>query len=200
VPLPDPSQSSSPKAFRGDHRSSPLMFSGLSSLRKDEKKEPTSQNKALQDYLKKYTSDGADDGEKKKKRKKRPKAEQGGAVQIVDADLTGFEAVQAAAERKRAAAARGGPPVAVDGSDEEEAGARCGMSWHAACCTLNEGVYRVQRYRCERGPCRMPANQQTRAARGGGRHSHCCCVPGPVAAPSTLKRPPRRRGSHHCQP
>ncbi|KIY95201.1 hypothetical protein MNEG_12762, partial [Monoraphidium neglectum] len=97
------------------------MFSGLSSLRKDEKKEPTSQNKALQDYLKKYTSDGADDGEKKKKRKKRPKAEQGGAVQIVDADLTGFEAVQAAAERKRAAAARGGPPVAVDGSDEEEA-------------------------------------------------------------------------------
>ena len=91
------------------------QFAGISSLRKDEKKEPSVQNKALQEYLKRYTS-GAEAGEKKKKRKKKPAAEQGGAVQIVDTDVTGFEAVQAAAERKRAAA---DAPLADDGSGDE---------------------------------------------------------------------------------
>ena len=94
------------------------MFSGLSSLRKEEKKEPTAQNKALQDYLRKYTSDdAAEGGENKKKRKKKPKPEQGGAVQIVDADLTGFEALKLAAERKKA------PPGAhgsIGGRDDGE--------------------------------------------------------------------------------
>ena len=101
------------------------MFSGLSSLRKDEKKEPAPQNKALQDYLKRYTDGGGDGGgEKKKKRKKRPK-EQAGAVQIVDTDLTGFEALQAAAERKRRLAAAGGPLSGADdgGGSEGEEGA-----------------------------------------------------------------------------
>ena len=84
------------------------MFAGLSTLRKQEdKKDPSVQNKALQEYLKKYVS--AEDeqqvaqGERKKKKKRRPRADasSSGAVQIVDADVTGFEALEAAKRRKR---------------------------------------------------------------------------------------------------
>ncbi|GBF90373.1 hypothetical protein Rsub_02479 [Raphidocelis subcapitata] len=103
------------------------MFSGLSTLRKDEKKEPTAQNKALQDYLKKYGDGGGggggggegDYGERKKKKKKRAK-EQAGAVQIVDADVTGFEAAAAAERRKRERAAARGPVAGLDEEEEQE--------------------------------------------------------------------------------
>eukprot|EP00775_Hariotina_reticulata_P004179 gene4179-4427_t len=71
------------------------MFTGLSSLRKTEKKEPTVQNAALQEYLKKYASDdGAGEvvEQKKKKKKKKPKAGSAGCgVAILDQDVSGFE-------------------------------------------------------------------------------------------------------------
>lgn len=76
------------------------MFTGLSTLRKAEKKEPSAQNKALQDYLKKYTDGPTDDGqEKKKRKKKKPKAAGSYAVSIVDGDISGFESLPAAPPR-----------------------------------------------------------------------------------------------------
>jgi hypothetical protein len=65
------------------------MFTGLSSLRAQEKK-PKAANAELQDYLKKYTTPAAADEPPKKKRKK-VKAAKPHAVNIVDADITGFE-------------------------------------------------------------------------------------------------------------
>jgi hypothetical protein len=65
------------------------MFTGLSSLRAQEKK-PKAENTQLQEYLKKYTTPAAADEPPKKKRKK-VKAAKPHAVNIVDADLTGFE-------------------------------------------------------------------------------------------------------------
>jgi hypothetical protein len=74
------------------------MFSGLSSLRKAEKKEPTVQDKALQDYLKRQYADGPTADEPKRKKKK--KAKQGpGAIAIVDADITGLPPVAEAAAK-----------------------------------------------------------------------------------------------------
>lgn len=74
------------------------MFSGLSSLRKAEKKEPTAQNKALQDYLKRQYADGPAADEPKRKKKK--KSKQGpAAIAIVDADITGLPPVAEAAAK-----------------------------------------------------------------------------------------------------
>lgn len=121
------------------------MFSGLSSLRKEEKKEPTAQNKALQDYLKKYAGEEGGDGagDKKKKRKKKPKPEAGGAVQIVDTDLTGFEGVAAAAERKRAPPSERAAGAGSDGEGSGGEGARgaaAAMRCSSRCTACNRAV------------------------------------------------------------
>ena len=71
------------------------MFAGRSSLRAAETKAPPPVNKALQDYLAKYTSDGDAAKKKRKKKKEQAKANSGG-VRILDQDLSGF-AVPAAA-------------------------------------------------------------------------------------------------------
>ncbi|CAG9465585.1 unnamed protein product [Pedinophyceae sp. YPF-701] len=64
------------------------MFSGMSSLRKEEKDakpvELSEQQKKMQDYLKKYTGGGAEDAKKKKKRKR--KVAPPGTISIVDED------------------------------------------------------------------------------------------------------------------
>jgi transcription antitermination factor NusG len=79
------------------------MFTGLSSLRKPEKKELTERDKQLQAYLaSKY---GGDDGHEqqeaapKKKKKKKPKAAVGSAVRIVEGDVSGFAEVTEAVPR-----------------------------------------------------------------------------------------------------
>jgi hypothetical protein len=71
------------------------MFTGLSTLRKAEKKVPTAKNTALQEYLKKYAceddpGDVAEQKKKKKKKKPRTGATAGG-VAILDQDVSGFE-------------------------------------------------------------------------------------------------------------
>lgn len=68
------------------------MFSGRSTLRAAEAKPAPRVNKALQDYLAKYTSDG--DAPNKKKKKKAKAAPAG--VRILDEDLSGFAAPTAA--------------------------------------------------------------------------------------------------------
>lgn len=74
------------------------MFSGLSVLRKAEKKEPTKQDKALQDYLKRQYGGGETEDEPKRKKKK--KSKQGpSAIAIVDADITGLAPVSEAAAK-----------------------------------------------------------------------------------------------------
>ena len=105
------------------------MFPGLSSLRREEKRGPSAQGKdagAMQEYLRRYTGEPAGGGEAggKKKRKKRPKAE--AAVQIVDADVTGFEGLAAAAARKRAPP--GARAAAGDGAAATAATARAGCA------------------------------------------------------------------------
>jgi hypothetical protein len=76
------------------------MFSGLSSLRKAEKKEPTPQNKALQDYLKRQYGGGTAAAEDGPKRKKKKKFKQGpSAIAILDADITGLPPVSEAAAK-----------------------------------------------------------------------------------------------------
>jgi hypothetical protein len=156
------------------------MFSGLSTLRKEEKKEPAPQNKALQDYLKKYTDGGGDGaGDKKKKRKKRPKPEAAGAVQIVDGDLTGFEAIQAAAEVKRRAAAAGGPlPGADDGSGDDE------------------GALRAARRAAGGARPRGAAMRlDSRAPAGPGSRAGHCPAGGASAAGQLRRRAQRRSGA-----
>ena len=67
------------------------VFKGLSVLREEERRQQAApvKNAALTEYLKKYTSgDDIVDG-KKKKKKKKPAAD-GGAVKIIDNDVTGF--------------------------------------------------------------------------------------------------------------
>lgn len=82
------------------------MFTGISTLRKAEKKESSAQNKALQDYLKRYAdTPGGDDGTQKK-RKKRKKPVSASGMAIMDGDVTGFEG------------------LAVDGGGATAAGAR----------------------------------------------------------------------------
>lgn len=74
------------------------MFSGLSTLRKAEKKEPTKQDKALQDYLKRQYGGGTTEDEPRKKKKK--KSKQGpSAIAIVDGDITGLAPVSEAAAK-----------------------------------------------------------------------------------------------------
>lgn len=74
------------------------MFSGLSTLRKAEKKEPTPQNKALSDYLKRQYGGGTAEDEPKRKKKK--KAKQGpSAIAILDADITGLPPVSESAAK-----------------------------------------------------------------------------------------------------
>ncbi|CAL8471408.1 g10950 [Coccomyxa elongata] len=67
------------------------MFTGLSTLRKHEKKtvEQTAESKKLQEYLQKYTSGGSTEGSEKKKRKKK-KGVVASSIRIVDEDNTGF--------------------------------------------------------------------------------------------------------------
>ncbi|BDA46790.1 probable BUD13 homolog [Coccomyxa sp. Obi] len=67
------------------------MFTGLSTLRKHEKKtvEQTAESKKLQEYLQKYTSGGSTEGSEKKKRKKK-KGVVPSSIRIVDEDNTGF--------------------------------------------------------------------------------------------------------------
>jgi hypothetical protein len=71
------------------------MFAGRSSLRAAETKAPPPVNKALQDYLAKYTSDGDAAKKKRKKKKEQAKANPAG-VRILDQDLSGFAAPAAA--------------------------------------------------------------------------------------------------------
>ncbi len=68
------------------------MFTGKSSLRAAESNPPPPVNKALQDYLSRYASDG---DAKKKKKKKKPKPAVAG-VRILDEDVSGFAASSAA--------------------------------------------------------------------------------------------------------
>lgn len=109
----------------------PSRFQGLSLLREEEKKKqpqaPNPQASALQAYLQRYQSDAPADGERKKRKKKKPVAD-GGAIKIIDADLT----AAAPAARRR------GPPGdsdedrprsrgrgAVNGADDAEDEGRC---------------------------------------------------------------------------
>jgi hypothetical protein len=69
------------------------MFAGKSSLRAAETNLAPPVNKALEDYLAKYTSDG--DAANKKRKKRKPKASPAG-VRILDEDLSGFAAPAAA--------------------------------------------------------------------------------------------------------
>ncbi len=89
------------------------MFSGVSSLRSQEPRKPTPQNAALQAYLQKYVSG---DEAPKKKRKKPKTAKEGGAVQIVDADVSGFQAADVR-KAKMARELEEGP----EGEDGEQA-------------------------------------------------------------------------------
>jgi hypothetical protein len=79
------------------------MFTGRSSLRKPEKKEPTERDKQLQAYLaSKYGGGDGDEQQQdapKKKKKKKPKAAVGSAVRIVEGDVTGFAEVTEAVPR-----------------------------------------------------------------------------------------------------
>jgi hypothetical protein len=79
------------------------MFTGLSSLRKPEKKELTERDKQLQAYLaSKYGGGDGDEQQEaapKKKKKKKPKAAVGSAVRIVEGDVTGFAEVTEAVPR-----------------------------------------------------------------------------------------------------
>jgi hypothetical protein len=80
------------------------MFTGLSSLRKPEKKEPTERDKQLQAYLASKYGGGDGDGQQqeaapKKKKKKKPKAAVGSAVRIVEGDISGFAEVTEAVPR-----------------------------------------------------------------------------------------------------
>lgn len=80
------------------------MFTGISSLRKEERQQlPVSEkSKQLQEYLKAYT--GEDETQKKKKKKKVKKKKPGAISQqlrIIDEDVTGFKSttvVQTAVE------------------------------------------------------------------------------------------------------
>lgn len=90
------------------------MFSGLSSLRKAEKnKEPTKQDKALQDYLKRQYGGGSTDDEPKRKKKKKAKQTGPSAIAIVDGDITGLPPVSDAA-----AARKPTRPLAAAASDD----------------------------------------------------------------------------------
>jgi len=97
------------------------MFSGLSSLRKGEKKEPTVQDKALQDYLKRQYADGPSADEPRKKKKKKQK--QGtSAIAIVDGDISGLAPVAEAAVKPTR------PDPTDDAADSE------GMMHQHNCC------------------------------------------------------------------
>lgn len=76
------------------------MFAGLSSLRKAEKKEPSKQDKALQDYLNRQYGDGlsAEDTQRKKKKKKQ-KQQGHAAIAIVDSDISALPPVTEAAAK-----------------------------------------------------------------------------------------------------
>lgn len=96
------------------------MFSGLSSLRKAEKKQPTVQDKALQDYLAKQYGAGDSQQEKPKKRKKKVK-HTGSAVAILDHDISGLETMSEAAAQPLK---RGPAPTAAAAESGEHCEAR----------------------------------------------------------------------------
>jgi hypothetical protein len=108
------------------------MFSGLSSLRKAEKKEPTVHNKALQDYLAKQYGAGSGAGgggeqqqqEGRKKKKKKVK-QTGAAVVILDHDLSGLAPVPDAPQQRAQAAAAAA--AAADNSGDDDGGVGCAV-------------------------------------------------------------------------
>jgi hypothetical protein len=75
------------------------MFTGLSVLRKAEKKEPTQQDKALQDYLKRQYGGGSTADEEPKRKKKKKSKQAPAAIAIVDADITVLPPVDEAAAK-----------------------------------------------------------------------------------------------------
>lgn len=102
------------------------MFTGRSTLRKPEKKEPTERDKQLQAYLAGKYGVSADDGQEapKKKKKKKPKAAPV-AVKILEGDVTGFADVSDAVAR---------PLKLEEEPDEEDGGQQlvcCVFSPHA---------------------------------------------------------------------
>lgn len=118
------------------------MFSGLSTLRKAEKKEPTPQNKALSDYLKRQYGGGTAEDEPKRKKKK--KSKQGpSAIAILDADITGLPSVSEA----------GAKPARqeLDAADDSE-GALCRRCCYCCCCCCCSA-------NMLHGPSCMPCNE-----------------------------------------
>ncbi len=73
-------------------------------MRANEPKPPPQKNAALQAYLKKYT-DGASGGEEAKRKKKKKVKPTGGAVQILDNDISGFVATRSPIRAARGVAA-----------------------------------------------------------------------------------------------
>lgn len=97
----------------------------MSSLRKAEKKEPTVQDKALQDYLKRQYADGPSADEPRKKKKKKQK--QGtSAIAIVDGDISGLAPVAEAAVKPTR------PDPAHDAADSDEG--MLGLLCQHNCC------------------------------------------------------------------
>jgi hypothetical protein len=78
------------------------MFTGLSLLRKEEKKtvEQTEKAKQLKSYLDKVYGSGSTDAQPKKKKKKRKPVVAPGGVKIMDEDVSGFAAVKADEEEE----------------------------------------------------------------------------------------------------
>lgn len=106
------------------------MFTGRSSLRKPEKKEPTERDKQLQAYLASKYGGSDGDGQQqeaapKKKQKKKPKAAIGSAVRIVEGDISGFAEVTDAVPRplKR---------EEEDADDGEQTGVLCRFTYFVA--------------------------------------------------------------------
>lgn len=116
------------------------MFSGLSSLRKAEKKEPTVQDKALQAYLQKQYGAGDGVAADEPKRKKRKKQKQGpSAIAIVDGDITGLAPVaEAAAKPSR--------PDLADAADSEGASPNPNWQQPFACPSMHAMVLCVGSY------------------------------------------------------
>jgi hypothetical protein len=99
------------------------MFTGVSSLRKEEPKpqEVTEAQKKLQAYLQKYTGEAADEPKKRKKKKKKPAP---CGVQILDEDLSGFKPILSREEAAAAKAAKAAKAAGSEESEEEDGGCR----------------------------------------------------------------------------
>jgi hypothetical protein len=112
------------------------MFTGLSVLRKAEKKEPTQQDKALQDYLKRQYGGGSTADEEPKRKKKKKSKQAPAAIAIVDADITVLPPVDEAVAKP----AR--PQLADEAADSEgEWGAAAVLGLCPPSCTVYMSLY-----------------------------------------------------------